>query len=82
MERDVECEAGIRPAQKPRKKDEMCRAGYREKFGKALYCAKDDRLKNTHRKLNRGSDDVDRGGFLSPPLRRGRRADLINASLP
>src|SRR5215813_14505039 len=49
MQRDVEGEAGIRPAKKPWEENEVGSTGNREKFGQALYCAKDDCLKDVHR---------------------------------
>src|SRR5262245_46867254 len=49
MQRDVEGEAGVRPAKKPWKENEVGSTGNREKFGQALYCAKDNCLKDVHR---------------------------------
>ena len=48
MQRDIKCEARIRPMQKPGKQDQVSRTGYREKLGKTLYGAEDDGLENVH----------------------------------
>jgi len=50
VKRDVECQAGVRPAEDPWGEYEMRRAADRQELAESLDDAKDQRLEHGHRK--------------------------------
>src|SRR5438094_27803 len=52
--------ARVRPAHEPREQNQMCRAGDRKEFSKALHRTEDDRLKDVHSGSSRGLRELHR----------------------